>query len=74
MQCSDTGGQMPAIHVSTGALELAQALVPYIDVIQEKSQGNGDIIIPLRGGVIDAIQLELRGKLRKIIRFVSRER
>lgn len=74
MQCSDTSGKLPAIRISTGALELAQALVPYIDIVQETSNGNGDIIIPLRGGAIDTIRLDLRGKLRKIIRFARKER
>lgn len=74
MQCSDTSGKLPAIRVPTGALELAQALLPYIDTVQDVAQGNGDIIIPLRGGAIDTIRLDLRGKLRKIIRFPSKQR
>lgn len=76
MLCHDTGDvqAVKGVHVPTGALELAIALAPYIDIVQETSQGNGDIIIPLRSGAIDTIRLDLRGKLRKIIRFARKER
>lgn len=74
MLCQDTGSMeaLPpkeAIHVDKDLIELAIALKPYVRTIQDVSEGNGDIILPFRGGVLDTIKLNIQSKLRRLIRF-----
>jgi hypothetical protein len=72
MQCSDTGS-MEAIHVDKEMIELAQALTPYVRTLQVLSEGNGDIILPFRGGVLETIKLDIQSKLSKLIRFTRKK-
>jgi hypothetical protein len=77
MWCHDTGSMeaipKDAIHIDKEVIELAQAIVPYVHTIQEVSEGNGDIILPFRGGALETIKLDLQSKLRKLIRFPRRK-
>lgn len=75
MQCYHTG-EMEAIgnpakgvHIDDKVFELALALMPYVQAVEVLGEGNGDIIVPIRGRALDTIRLEIQSKLKKLIRF-----
>lgn len=75
MQCFHTG-EMEAIgstakgvHIDDKVFELALALTPCVQVVEVLGEGNGDIIVPIRGHALDTVRLELQSKLKKLIRF-----
>lgn len=64
MKCEDTNGCQPAIHVDTGALELAQRIQRIAGVIADgNTDGNGEIVLKLKvaGGRISRV-LDFAGK------------
>ena len=72
MQCYHTGeieAVRTAVHVDDKVFELALALAPYVQTLEVLSEGNGNIILPFRGGVLETIKMEIQTKLKKLIRF-----
>ena len=59
MQCQDTSGQLPAIHVDRQVLELAQELMPIIDAIGKQSP-KGSILLSIEHGFVSAIDFTAR--------------
>jgi len=60
MLCQDTAGELPAIHISKPAIELAAELMPILDAIQAYGQGDGQITIPVKHGHIPFIDWAFR--------------
>lgn len=57
------------VHIDDKVFELAVALTPYVQAIDVLGEGNGEIIVPIRGRALDTIRLEIQSKLKKLIRF-----
>lgn len=60
MQCQDTSGQHPAIHISTGALELAREIETSLQAIRAIGQGEGTITAKVTGGRISFLDYTIR--------------
>lgn len=64
MQCSDTGGQMPAIHINTGALEMAQQIQRISNAfLEQNTGGNGEITFRLQ---------VCNGKISRFLQFAGK--
>lgn len=63
MQCSDTAGKLPVVHIPDETIKLAQKIQRIESLIAEDTGGNGEIIIKLKvtSGKIGRF-LQLAGK------------
>ncbi len=56
MLCTDTQGEMPAIHLPREVVELAADLEPIITAIRHHGTGNGHITLFMSNGHIPIIE------------------